>query len=313
MFVASGSGAGAPVSNPASGGSASPVSSSAGLPAGGGAGLAGTSPVGVMSEGGSGAAGEPASAGAGGAGAATTGAGGVGATVPSADCAPVWPKPSTTTKLSATFEVASVYDGQGQRFVGAGDLGSGSQSENQPPLFELSAGATLKNVVLGSPAADGVHCLGTCTLENVWWEDVGEDAATLKGDSPAQVMRVIGGGALHAADKVFQHNGPGSFIIEGFYVEDFGKLYRSCGNCKQQYARHVEVRGVAAKSGKVLVGVNVNYHDTAVLEDITLCAGTPKPGICDRYTGNADGSEPVKTGSGADGTTCNYAESSIHD
>jgi hypothetical protein len=223
------------------------------------------------------------------------------------------PKPSATTKLSKTFEVASFYDGHGQRFVGEGALGSGTQDEDQPPLFELAAGATLKNVVLGSPAADGVHCLGTCTLENVWWEDVGEDAATLKGDSASQVMRVVGGGALHAADKVFQHNGPGSFIIQGFYVEDFGKLYRSCGNCKEQYTRHVEVHGVAAKSGKVLVGVNQNYHDTALLDGVTLCAGSPKPGICDRYTGNADGNEPTKLGSGADGITCNYSESSIHD
>lgn len=27
--------------------------------------------------------------------------------------------------------------------------------------------------------------------------------------------------------------------VSGFTVEDFGKLYRSCGNCKSQYARHV--------------------------------------------------------------------------
>jgi hypothetical protein len=33
-----------------------------------------------------------------------------------------------------------------------------------------------------------------------------------------------------AADKVFQHNGPGTMNISNFYVATFGKLYRSCGN-----------------------------------------------------------------------------------
>ena len=55
--------------------------------------------------------------------------------------------------------------------------------------------ATLENVILGNPAADGIHCEGTCTLKNVWWEDVGEDAATLQGSSASQVMTIDGGGA----------------------------------------------------------------------------------------------------------------------
>ena len=62
-------------------------------------------------------------------------------------------------------------------------IGDGGQSESQDPMFELANGATLQNVILGSPAGDGVHCEGTCTLRNVWWNDVGEDAATFKGTS----------------------------------------------------------------------------------------------------------------------------------
>jgi hypothetical protein len=191
--------------------------------------------------------------------------------------------------------------------VGAGELGGSGQNEGQPPLFNLKAGARLVNVVLGSPAADGVHCQGSCTLENVWWEDVGEDAATLKGSSEDQVMRVLGGGARAAEDKVFQHNGPGTLIIQGFYAEDFGKLYRSCGNCGTQHTRHVEVRGVAVSGGDVLVGENVNYGDTARLSDLTFC-GSSKPDICARYTGNDEGDEPTKIGSGPDGISCIYSE-----
>ena len=52
-------------------------------------------------------------------------------------------------------------------------------------------------------------------------------------------MTIDGGGAQKASDKVFQHNGPGTMIIKNFCAQDFGKLYRSCGNCTTQYARHV--------------------------------------------------------------------------
>ena len=47
-------------------------------------------------------------------------------------------------------------------------------------------------------------------------------------------------------------------------MEDFGRLYRLCGNCKTQYARHVVISDVRATSpGKVLAGINANYGDTA--------------------------------------------------
>jgi hypothetical protein len=82
--------------------------------------------------------------------------------------------------VTATIKVSGTYDGGLIRFIAGSQLGNGDQSENQLPVFELSDGAYLKNVILGSPAADGIHCLGSCTLQNVWWEDVGEDAATLK-------------------------------------------------------------------------------------------------------------------------------------
>src|ERR1041384_2971882 len=97
-----------------------------------------------------------------------------------------FPTPVGTPKpVSATIKVTSSYDGKMARHYGTGALGNGGQNEGQDPIFQLANGATLKNVVLGSPAADGVHCLGTCTLVNVWWEDVGEDAATFKGTSPS--------------------------------------------------------------------------------------------------------------------------------
>lgn len=74
----------------------------------------------------------------------------------------------------------TTYDGKGQRFVAGKELGDGSQSENQDPVFRVEDGATLKNVVLGAPAADGVHTYGNVNIQNVKWQDVGEDALTVK-------------------------------------------------------------------------------------------------------------------------------------
>lgn len=67
-------------------------------------------------------------------------------------------------------------------------------------VFNLLPGSTLRNVVIGKHQAEGVHALGGAWVENVWWEDVCEDALTSKGLNTQ--LRVIGGGARNATDKV---------------------------------------------------------------------------------------------------------------
>lgn len=100
-----------------------------------------------------------------------------------AGAATSWPTENGSKPVSKTIPVSGTYDGKLARFHGTGDLGGSGQDEGQDPIFELADGAVLKNVIIGSPAADGVHCKGSCTLQNVWWLDVGEDAATFKGKS----------------------------------------------------------------------------------------------------------------------------------
>jgi hypothetical protein len=222
-----------------------------------------------------------------------------------------FPTAASTTKVSTTIKVSGPYDGMMKRFVSNG-LGDGTQAEGQSPLFDLADGSVLKNVIIGNPGADGIHCSGSCTLQNVWWEDVGEDAATLKGKSATQTMTIDGGGAMHAADKVFQHDGPGTMIIKNFFVSDFGKLYRSCGNCGTQYPRHLVVENVTAVNmGGALAGVNTNYNDTATFKGLVLCDRTRKMAVCDRFTGNDTGAEPPMTGSGPDGKYCIYTNSDL--
>ncbi|WP_007509421.1 pectate lyase [Pseudofrankia saprophytica] len=232
----------------------------------------------------------------------------VAATVPATPAA--WPTPTGDVSSRTTIKVSGTFDGQLRRYSGVGD---GGQSEDQPALFEVANGGTVQNVVIGAPAGDGIHCLGTCTLRNVWWEDVGEDAATFKGTSATQTMTIDGGGARHASDKVFQHNGPGTMVIRNFQVADFGKLYRSCGNCSAQYRRAVVIQNVTVTApGKTLAGINSNYGDTATLSGITIVGDAKKKiSICDRYEGNDAGDEPVKLGTGADGTYCRYTPSDL--
>lgn len=224
-----------------------------------------------------------------------------------------FPTATSTRTVNATMKVSGTFDGGLARFVAGSALGDGGQGEGQKPVFELADGATLRNVILGAPAADGVHCLGSCTLSGVWWEDVGEDAATFLGTSSSVRMTVSGGGARKADDKVFQHNGAGTLTISDFQVDNFGKLYRSCGNCRTQFARHVVVRNVMAFGpANAIVGVNSNLGDTASLSAITIFNDPSKKiAICDRFQGNNTGAEPTKVGTGPDGTTCNYSTSSI--
>ncbi|WP_405144967.1 pectate lyase [Sphaerisporangium sp. NBC_01403] len=224
-----------------------------------------------------------------------------------------WPSANGQQAVSSTIGVSGTLDGNLRRYYATGNMGDGGQSESQLPIFELANGAVLKNVIIGAPAADGVHCLGTCTLQNVWWEDVGEDAATFMGTSSSQTMTIDGGGARSATDKVFQHNGPGTMFIRSFQVSDFGKLYRACGNCTNSYKRDVVISNVTATyPGKTLAGINTNWGDTARFSNITIVGDSGKKiVICEKYKGVPKGSEPTKIGSGADGTNCFYSSSDI--
>ncbi|KAF4345110.1 pectate lyase [Fusarium beomiforme] len=160
-------------------------------------------------------------------------------------------------------------------------------------VFILEKGATLSNVRIGPNQIEGVHCNGGCTLNNVVWDAVCEDAFSIKKQEDGETTTINGGGATGAEDKVIQHNGGGTVIIKDFEVSDFGKLYRSCGNCKEMPARHVEISGGSASNGKMLVGINPNMGDTAKISGIQV---TNVPKQCITFEGVTDGSEPKEVG-----------------
>lgn len=88
---------------------------------------------------------------------------------------------------------------------------------------------------------------------------------------------------------------------------DFGKLYRSCGNCKTSNERHVVIKNVKAYNGKVLVGINPNFGDDASITG--TCASSVKT-ICEEFQGTKPGSEPKSVSKGPS-NKCKYTASAI--
>jgi hypothetical protein len=181
--------------------------------------------------------------------------------------------------------VSGVFDGGNRRY----NLSGGSQSEGQPAVFDIQDGGTIRNVVIGNLAADGIHCLGNCTIENVWWEDIGEDAAT--GLGPAgSTMTVRCGGAFQGEDKTFQHNGRGTVSINNFRANNAGKLYRSCGDCTGNGGpRRVNVTNVRLDDIPTVVGINKNFGDVATIRNVIVREDSTKVKICQIYQGVVKG------------------------
>lgn len=198
------------------------------------------------------------------------------------------PMPTATVQLAATQVVpaGTVFDGGNKRY----NLSGGDQSEGQPAVFDVQDGGTVKNVIIGTLAADGIHCLGNCTLDHVWWEDTGEDAATALG-AAGTVMTVNCGAAYKGADKTFQFNGRGELRISNFYVGNSGKLVRSCGDCTGNGGpRRIFVNNVITRDVPTIVGINSNFGDVATIRNITLNnSGTSKTKICQVYKGVVKG------------------------
>lgn len=198
------------------------------------------------------------------------------------------PAATATVQLTQTQVVAAgqVFDGGNRRY----NLSGGSQAEGQPPVFEVRDGGTVKNVIIGPLAADGIHCLGNCTLDHVWWEDTGEDAATALGPA-GTVMTVNCGAAYNGADKTFQFNGRGELRISNFYVANSGKLVRSCGDCTANGGpRRIFVNNVITRDVPTVVGINTNFGDVATIRNLTLNnSSTSKTKICQVYKGVVKG------------------------
>ncbi|KAM0480156.1 hypothetical protein ACHAP7_005371 [Fusarium lateritium] len=200
---------------------------------------------------------------------------------------------SSVLDAPMTIAAGESFDGGNAIFDRGVSCTGQEEGGDSDAVFILEKGATLSNVRIGPNQIEGVHCNGGCTLNNVVWDAVCEDAFSIKKQEDGETTTINGGGATGAEDKVIQHNGGGTVIIKDFEVSDFGKLYRSCGNCKEMPARHVEISGGSATNGKMLVGINPNMGDTAKISGIQI-SDVPKE--CITFEGVTDGSEPKEVG-----------------
>mgnify|MGYP003471515430 FL=1 len=126
------------------------------------------------------------------------------------------------------------YDGRGEKLTAdvamlRCDVSEGEQAEDQRPFFLLAKGASLKNVTITHPGCEGVHMMGDNTLDNIHWEDVGEDAASVRSYFPGGRITIRNSEGHKASDKMFQFNAPCDVRIEHFVGSDMGKLVRQNG------------------------------------------------------------------------------------
>lgn len=179
-------------------------------------------------------------------------------------------------------------------------LSCNGNDEHQPAVLTLK-NASVKNLIITADGgSDGINCIaGDCVLENVVWEDICEDAASLTHSGKSMTIR--GGWAFNSLegvggkpDKIFQHNAgaDSTFIItDGFTAKGVnGKLWKSCGNCKQNSGpRHLIVNNVRIE-GKIhaIAALNVNepYNDTATISNLSIENYRPKKTkICRTFFG----------------------------
>ena len=144
----------------------------------------------------------------------------------------------STVNVSSTIIVSSgTYDGGCKVFNATSALGSGSQSEGQKPVFRVENGATLKNVVLGSNAADGIHFYNGGTIDNIRWTNVGEDAMTIKSSGTVNVKNISG---YAGSDKFIQVNAASTLNVSNCIVDDMGKFLRQNGGTTFKIAVNVD-------------------------------------------------------------------------
>jgi len=204
-------------------------------------------------------------------------------------------RPSTTVLKSGKSGGKDVWDFENKK-IGVNNPVDCEGGEGQVTVFEVEDGVTVKNLIIagGQPGGNGIVCKGNCTLDHVYWEDVCEDAATNSKDGATMTLdHVI---ALHASDKMFQHNAKGGSktVIRNSYVSDFGKLWRSCGDCEANGGpRHLQIDNVRVEGIKTTVaGPNKNYGDTVTVKNLYVKGGydaaKDKPKICQEYNAVTD-------------------------
>lgn len=134
---------------------------------------------------------------------------------------------AATVYITSTINIpaGTTYDGKGNTIVAQG-MGDGSQNEGQKPFFRLNSNSRLINVKLAAPGVDGCHFYGSGKIQDVTWQDIGEDATTVKSSGDCAVDR---GFAYNASDKCGQVNAASTMTHYYHYVDNCMKNIRQNG------------------------------------------------------------------------------------
>jgi hypothetical protein len=216
---------------------------------------------------------------------------------------PTWPTASGSVTISGTMSVTN-YDGGMKTVQGTLDDCSVGAQGSTNAIFEVADGGSVKNVIFGTKIGDGIHCLGTCTIDNVWFPYICDDAITMLGGS-GKTATIKNSGFKGARDKTIQHNGDGSSVVlDNIYVETAGKLYRSCGEgsgCGPTSSkRTVTASNIYAIGVGQVIGVSSN--DKATLKNICTYR---TPQICHVYQPGSDNDAPVGANGVGEGPSAN--------
>lgn len=202
-------------------------------------------------------------------------------------------------------------------------LSCASDSESQPPVLTLQNSSIRNLNISASGGSDGIHCTsGNCTLADVNWQDICEDAATNK--SEGGTMTIAGGSAYNSnsgyggqPDKIFQHNSKNSVtVIAGGFTANGqnGKLWRSCGNCSNNggprdvYIYNVTINGTIGS----IAGVNSNFGDKATIRDLHIQNySSGNPPVCEEYWGVQSGESSPKWGEFWNSAYCDVSPSDV--
>lgn len=185
--------------------------------------------------------------------------------------------PTARSSATGTIKVQTEYDGGGRTVPGIG----GGPGEGMPAVFEVQDGGAVRNVTI-TATTDGIHCLGSCTVENVHWLSVGDDAVTAYG-GPGTTVTVRNSRVDYAVDKAVQHNGGGTVVLEGMSTGTVGHLYASCGDCGTTAPRSVAAAGVLVDRALYDAFAVQNGDSSPRLSDVTIRQGRE----CTYYDGNA--------------------------
>jgi hypothetical protein len=132
------------------------------------------------------------------------------AAVASAQTLPIPSRVGSVIALPSPSSIVGNVDLGNREYDRGHPCDSDEDTGSENAVFVLQDGASLSNVIIGADSLEGVHCLGSCTLRNVWFRDVCEDAISILGPGNALI---VGGGAQEAVDKVVQHNGAGTVTV----------------------------------------------------------------------------------------------------